>query len=584
MTATAAAESEASYRVEYERLPEPWWMPWLFWAWVAIAVPYVPWRIYATNWANWSGPLLLACELFAIMLAALFLGTAQQIHMPIHRPTDLTRWVVDCLIPTHLEPADVIECTVIAALKVHGIREVIVLANFERPEVRAVCERLRVRYLPRGSNEHAKAGNLNVGLAYSDAPFLLHLDADYIVRPEILQRVMGWFDDPTMAFVQGPQTYYNHDSFVFRTFRRIRAGWSEQTMFYQVIQPSKNRWNAACFVGSCAVMRRAALDSIGGFATGTVTEDIHTSLRIHAKGWSSVYTNEPVAYGMEAPSFKEFYTQRRRWAAGAATIGFRSPDSPLRIPGLTLMQRINYFNSIITHAQGPLRAAFTFAPMLCLLTFAVPIHINVVWFIVVSLGFAAYSAALGWIYSRGAMHFIHNEAYLYANHPGMSMGMAGLFKVRREFVSSRKTGKRTERTWVRWYLWLLATAMLATGGYGLTLILAGNRSTAVLLATVFIVMNEFFLLWFLIPLIRYEHRGRHAPPPEYHTLTGEDRYRYVMRFYDGRYVMPSGIMVDRPVKTSRIRPGRRPGWVETRVFTYEPGKSGSLEPETATAT
>ena len=86
-------------------------------------------------------------------------------------------------------------------------------------------------------------------------------------------------------------------------------------MFYDVIQPAKNRWNSAFFVGTSAVLRRSALDEIGGFATGTATEDIHTSLRLHARGWRSLYVPEPLAFGLEAESLREFHKQRVRWAA-----------------------------------------------------------------------------------------------------------------------------------------------------------------------------------------------------------------------------------------------------------------------------
>jgi len=276
--ATEGLTSEVPYSVEYERLPEQRWMPALFWAWLVVAAPYIVWRTYVVNWDYWLGPLLLIPEVFTVLLSLMFLSTAQQIHMPVHRPTDLSTWVVDCLIPTHLEPPDVIETTVIGALHVRGLREVIVLANYERAEIRALCERHGVRYLPRNSNLHAKAGNLNAGLEYSDAPFVMVLDADHIARPELLERVMGWFDDPKLAFAQGPQLYYNSDSFLFRGFRGVKNGWSEQTMFYQVVQPSKNRWNASLFVGSGAVLRRAALDTIGGFATGPAYEGLHTSV------------------------------------------------------------------------------------------------------------------------------------------------------------------------------------------------------------------------------------------------------------------------------------------------------------------
>jgi cellulose synthase/poly-beta-1,6-N-acetylglucosamine synthase-like glycosyltransferase len=553
-------ELEAPYEVQYERLPEPFWVPLLFWLWCLVAIPYGIWRISVANYSTPFGVLLLLPEMFSLLLTLMFLGTSQKVYMPIHRPTDLSLWVVDCIIPTHLEPPDVIECTVLGALRVRGVRNVLVAANYERREIREVCERLGARYLPRGSNEHAKAGNLNNALTFTDAPFVMLLDADHIARPDMLESLMGWFDDPRVAFAQGPQLYYNSDSLLFRRFHGVPAGWSEQTMFYQVVQPSKNRWNAACFVGSSAVLRRAALDQIGGFATGTATEDIHTSIRLHAKGWKGVYTNQPVAYGLEAPSLREFYTQRRRWAAGSAGLCLRSKDSPLYARGLTFMQRFNYFNSTISHALGPLRAAQIAVPLFCITTLIPPVTTKATTFIFAAMSYFLFSGLLSYLYARGAMHFLHVEAYSYANHAAMSFGMVGMFRVQRKFVAARKNVSPNEKTWVRRYLWGVAWLGVAGATLGIIRYLGGNHSSTVVWSTFFILVNEFWMLWFLVYLWRYEAYSRHAPPPMHQQLRGLDRYHYVLNAFSGPYIMPSGIALDHPVRMTRrrVRPGREP--------------------------
>ena len=65
---------------------------------------------------------------------------------------------------------------------------------------------------------------------------------------------MGYFDDPRVGFVQSPQCFHNTGSFVFR--RTSKGRWFEQGTFYNVIQPAKNRFNSAFFVGTSAVIRR----------------------------------------------------------------------------------------------------------------------------------------------------------------------------------------------------------------------------------------------------------------------------------------------------------------------------------------
>src|SRR5207249_8715015 len=95
------------------------------------------------------------------------------------------------------------------------------LFRSNQPEVAAMARSLGIRYLARGTNVDAKAGNLNHALPFSTAEFVLTLDADHVPLPHILQRTMGYFDDERLAFVQTPQRFYNHDSFLFR---RRRSG------------------------------------------------------------------------------------------------------------------------------------------------------------------------------------------------------------------------------------------------------------------------------------------------------------------------------------------------------------------------
>jgi hypothetical protein len=209
------------------------------------------------------------------------------------------------------------------------------------------------------------------------------------------------------------------------------------------------------------------------------------------------------------------------------------------------------------------------APLICIVTLVTPVTVSVSWFIAAALGYFVATGALTWVYSRGAMHAIHNEAYSYAAHPAQLAGMYGLVEVQRKFVSARKSGARSERTWVRWYLWLLATVSLAGAAFGIGRLVAGNHSQAAIWSTFFIILNEFWMLWFLVHLFVYERRSRHLTPPPYQKLTGLARYEYILGQFTGPYVMPSGVVVDRPVKTSRVRPGRLPGTVETRTFGYE---------------
>ncbi len=518
---------KASYRLQWQRRDDPFWLPALLYVYLAAALIYLLVRTSLVNWHIWYGPLLYAAEVYGLFTTVLFLIVAQKIYLPIHRPSQ-SRQPVDILIPTYSEPLSVLEPVVIGALKIRGVRSVLVLDDGNRAAVKAMARRLKVQYHPRTTNKHAKAGNLNNGLQYTDAEFVVLLDADHIPLPNFIERTLGYFDDPTVAVVQSPQTFYNTSSFLFRSRHGQRAGWSEQMMFYDCIQPAKNRWNAAFFVGTSAMLRRTALNSVNGFATGTATEDIHTSLRLHAKGWQSVFLPEVLAYGLEAESLKEFYKQRKRWAAGSLGLLFRSSDSPLRARGLTFMQRLNYLSATLAHLQGVQKLSFFIVPIAAMLYGVAPLQgVNLGEY---SIGFAAYLAlSLGctWAYSRGTYHPLYNEAYSLANMMAHFGGIKGVIKVQKKFAVSRKTATRKERTWLTIILWTLATLGLIGIARDSWLYVAEHKHYAIILYTlVFMVINLGILLSFLLYLRAYERKQ--LVSDGYAELKPLDKYRTII--------------------------------------------------------
>ena len=115
---------------------------------------------------------------------------------------------------------------------------------------------------------------------------------------------------------------------------------TKASCFYGLVQEGNDFWNAAFFCGSCAVLRRDALEDVGGFATETVTEDAHTALKMHRRGWDSIYIRLPLAAGLATERLALHIGQRMRWARGMTQI-FRL-DNPLFGRGLTLAQRLCY--------------------------------------------------------------------------------------------------------------------------------------------------------------------------------------------------------------------------------------------------
>jgi len=157
------------------------------------------------------------------------------------------------------------------------------------------------------------------------------------------------------------------------------------------------------------VLKRSALKKIGGFATGTITEDIHTSVRLHKAGFKSVYHPGTLAYGVAGASMEPFITQRIRWGQGAMQV--------LRKEGiifnnkLTFAQKINYLASTFTYFDGWQKMVFYIAPIITLFFGILPINTTALQFIVVFLPYILINYLFNTELSRGYGDISYVEQY-----------------------------------------------------------------------------------------------------------------------------------------------------------------------------
>lgn len=338
----------------------------------AVTLYYLYWRVTETFNPNallfsWA---LFGAEAFGAVTTFLLYFMVWRPRYRTSPPLPLEGRTVDVFIPTKSEPVHVLRKTLLASLDIKYPHRTLVLDDGSRPEIKALCEELGCIYLARTGYEGAKAGNLNFGLKNSDAEFIAVFDADHVPLPNFIDRLIGYFINEKVAFVQTPQEFYNTDSFQHRMDRKRKYIWGEQYLFFSLIQPGKDYWNSAYFVGSCAILRRKALDEVGGFATGTITEDMLTSLMIHAKGWSSVYHNENLAYGIAAETILPFHVQRQRWGIGNWQIFFKA--NPFLMRGLTFPQRLSYLSSMIYPLEGFQKIVFYATPPIALFSGVLP--------------------------------------------------------------------------------------------------------------------------------------------------------------------------------------------------------------------
>jgi cellulose synthase (UDP-forming) len=338
---------------------------------IAVSTYYLIWRLGTFNpEAMTFSVILYSAEVYGFITTLMFFFMIWR--RPVRRnPLAAEKGLrVDVYIPTINEDADLLRKTVLGCINMRYPHKTYILDDGRRPEIKALAEELGCGYITRQDNKDAKAGNLNNALKQTDGDYIAVFDADHVPQPDFLDKLLGYFRDKKVAFVQTPQDFYNIDSFQHRITGGKRL-WTEQSLFYALIQAGKDRWNAAFFCGSCAILRREALEDIGGFAAETVTEDLHTSVKIHARRWKSVYHNESLAYGIAAPVLYPFQRQRLRWGQGAMQVFIR--DNPIFKRGLSIAQRICYLASMTTYFDGFQKAIYYFSPIIVLSTGLYPI-------------------------------------------------------------------------------------------------------------------------------------------------------------------------------------------------------------------
>jgi cellulose synthase (UDP-forming) len=249
---------------------------------VAWGISYLFWRWTNTvAWEAWwiAIPLVLA-ETYSLsesVLYAITMWNSRRRPAPPEAPAGKT---VDVFIATYNEPLEIVMKTAVAARNIRYPHNTWILDDGDRPEFAAAARRIGVRYITRGPEwegrpRFAKAGNVNNALFQTSAEFIAIFDADQVPEPEFLDRVLGYFEDPEVAFVQTPQHFWN--------VPRADPLGSQAELFYGPIQQGKDGWGAAFFCGSNAVLRREALMALGLTRfSRTAFERVHKELRA---GW-----------------------------------------------------------------------------------------------------------------------------------------------------------------------------------------------------------------------------------------------------------------------------------------------------------
>ncbi|XGV99926.1 MAG: glycosyltransferase [Leptolyngbya sp. BL-A-14] len=342
---------------------------------LTLTIRYLAWRSFST--LNLSTPLtgffslaLLLTEILVISNAAtrlfLMLRERDRRHeancyaIAVERGTFLPS--VAIFIPTHSEPPFILRRTIIGCQALdYAHKTVYLLDDGKRPDVKALAAELGCHYIARPVNQHAKAGNLNYAIDQTDSELIAVFDADFIPTRNFLIRTVGFFQNQKIGIVQTHQCFYNPDSFTQNLGLEQEIP-HENEVFGRHDQLIRDGSNSSLCYGSSFVMRRRALQDVGGFVTQSVSEDLFTGIRIAAKGYQVIYLDENLSAGLVPEAMPAQVTQRQRWTRGSLQAFFLK-ENPLFIPGLSLRQRIAYLEGIFQWFNSPARVIFLVLPI-----------------------------------------------------------------------------------------------------------------------------------------------------------------------------------------------------------------------------
>lgn len=250
---------------------------------------------------------------------------------------------VDVFLPTYNEELEVVERSILGCLHLDWPKDklnVWVLDDGNRDWLQQFCQEVGAGYIRRKEWIHAKAGNLNHAFEVTHGDFIAVFDADFVPFRNFLYRGIGFFIDPKVAILQTPQHFFNRD-YVQSNLHLQDSAPDDQRLFFDVMMPARDGWNAAFWCGSCSITRRTAMRETGGVPTRSITEDLTTTLALLRHAYITRYLNEKLSHGLAPESLPSLITQRKRWCRGTIQTMFMK-DGPLG-PSLRFIHRVLFF-------------------------------------------------------------------------------------------------------------------------------------------------------------------------------------------------------------------------------------------------
>src|SRR6266516_4363591 len=312
--------------------------------WASTVFLFVVFLVYALEWtldshlgaaSTVGGVLLWLLEVFAALLSCAYLWEICDALGTEHwrrRITPTTRLsvpdgdlpMVSLHVPAHNEPPDMVIETLRSLIRLDDPRYEVILIDDNTDDeslwrpVESWCARHGVKFAHLDDWPGYKSGALNYALRQLTSPeaeVIGIVDSDYQLQPGWLRRCAPAFADPWIGFVQTPQDYRGWQN--ARYYRRLYYSYK---YFFAVSQPSRNEHDGAIFAGTMGLIRRVALDELGGWDEWVITEDAELSLRLLRAGWHGLHVDEVFGRGIMPLTFEALKGQRYRWCFGGIQI------------------------------------------------------------------------------------------------------------------------------------------------------------------------------------------------------------------------------------------------------------------------
>ncbi len=228
-------------------------------------------------------------------------------------------------IPACCEPPDMLKASLdaVARLDYPNLECVLVVNNTPDPAlwrpIEEHCLTLgeRFKFVRVENLTGYKAGALRIALAHTapDAQIIGIIDADYVVGADWLKNLVPLFADDRVGFVQSPQDHRDADRSPLHTAMN-----AEYAGFFDIGMVQRNEFNGVIMHGTMCLLRRAAIERVGGWSSDTIVEDTDLGLAILEHGWLAHYTSQRYGHGLLPDTFEAYKRQRHRWAFGGSQL------------------------------------------------------------------------------------------------------------------------------------------------------------------------------------------------------------------------------------------------------------------------